>query len=47
MRDSFASLKGHLHASHSDQLALEQRMLSLENWMIRIRREMDVTEHAP
>ena len=47
VRDSFISLKTHLHATHADQLGLEQRMLSLESSVLRIRREMELTDHAP
>ena len=47
MLDNFSSLRAHIMAHHSDQFSLEQRMATLENWMLRIRREMDITDHAP
>lgn len=46
-RENFASLKSHIMAHHSDQFSLEQRMMNLENWMIRIRRELEIHDNAP
>lgn len=49
MREGFSSLKSHIIAHHSDQYGLEQRMLTLENWMLRVRRELEISDsdHAP
>jgi len=45
--EGFASMKSHMMTIHQDQFTIEQRMFTLENWMLRIRRDLEITDHAP
>jgi hypothetical protein len=45
--DGFSALKSHIMTHHGDQFSLETRMATLENWMIRLRREMEITDSLP
>ncbi|MGH6795287.1 MAG: hypothetical protein ACREDH_08845 [Methylocella sp.] len=42
VREGFSALKAHIVAAHSDQLMLEQRMLTLEADMHRVKQRLDI-----
>jgi hypothetical protein len=45
VRDGFSSLKAHIVAAHSDQIMLEQRMLTLEADMHRVKRQLGINSN--
>ena len=42
IREGFSALKSHIVAAHTDQIMLEQRILSLEAEMHRVKQRLDI-----
>ena len=46
-REGFAALKSHIVAAHTDQIMLEQRILSLEAEMQRVKKRLHIGSDSP